>query len=164
MHPARLPPEELLAECDERRLRRSGPGGQHRNKVETAVALAHRPSGVAAEASERRSQQQNRLVATHRLRVRLALEVRTPASGEPTDLWSSRTSGGRVSVNPAHDDFPALLAEALDRLAADGWDEAISADTLGVSRSQLVKLLRLEPAALELLNEHRTERGLARLK
>ena len=55
MHPARLPIDELLADCEERRLRRGGPGGQHRNKVETAVELTHRPTSVAAEANERRS-------------------------------------------------------------------------------------------------------------
>ena len=37
IHPAALPFDALLKECEVRRLRRSGPGGQHRNKVETAV-------------------------------------------------------------------------------------------------------------------------------
>ena len=60
-HPAATRAEQLLAECEVRRLRRSGPGGQHRNKVETAVALRHLPTGVQAEANERRSQAQNRL-------------------------------------------------------------------------------------------------------
>lgn len=164
MHPARLSVDTLLADCDERRLRRSGPGGQHRNKVETAVALLHRPTGVSAEANERRSQHQNRVVATHRLRVRLAVEVRVEPTPEPSELWTGRAHGGRLAVNPEHDDFPALLAEALDRLAGADWDEAAAAETLGVTKSQLVKLLRLEPAALEKLNEHREARGFSRLR
>ena len=45
-HPATASPEQLIAECDIRRLRRSGPGGQHRNKVETAISLHHLPTGV----------------------------------------------------------------------------------------------------------------------
>ena len=58
-HPAALSPEELLHQCRARRTRRSGPGGQHRNKVETAGVLTHAPTGVQAEANERRSQAEN---------------------------------------------------------------------------------------------------------
>ena len=36
-HPATWPEGRLLKHCSSRRQRRSGPGGQHRNKVETAV-------------------------------------------------------------------------------------------------------------------------------
>ena len=160
LHPAQLPADELLAECNERRLRRGGPGGQHRNKVETAVELTHEPTGVAAEANERRRQQQNRQVAIFRLRLRLALAVRSqPEPREPSELWLTRRKGQRIAVSDSHEDFPALLAEALDHLAASDWDAGTASDRLGVSTSQLVKLLKLEPAALEMLNAKRTERG-----
>src|SRR5262245_3474953 len=55
LHPAQLPIDELLPACSFQRTRRSGPGGQHRNKVETAVIVEHKPTGVRAEANERRS-------------------------------------------------------------------------------------------------------------
>ena len=105
-----------------RQLRRSGPGGQHRNKVQTAISLHHLPTGVRAEASERRNQSQNRTVALFRLRVNLALHVRRACSSDlvPSMLWQSRCTSGVLKVGGSHDDFPSVLAEALDVLAALG--------------------------------------------
>ncbi len=159
-HPARLDVETLLADCELERVRRSGPGGQHRNKVETGVVLRHRPTGVVAEASERRSGEANRREAVRRLRIRLALEIRTAPDDEPSPLWSSRCRNERVSVSATHDDFPALLSEVLDRLAADEADPRTTASFLKCRSSQLVRFLKLEPAAFTLLNGWRRERDL----
>jgi len=51
--------------------RSSGPGGQRKNKVETAVRLKHLPSGLTVIATEHRSQAENRKLAFERLRERL---------------------------------------------------------------------------------------------
>ena len=164
-HPATSSPEQLMAECDVRRLRRSGPGGQHRNKVETAISLRHLPTGVQAEASERRSQAQNQTQAVFRLRVNLALEVRRPCGPDylPSPLWQSRCGGG-LKVSAAHDDFPTLLAEALDVLAACDADPKQAAAALNCTPSQLIRLLKLDPRALALVNRWRTDRQMHALQ
>lgn len=164
MHPAALPAEALLAECEETAVRRSGPGGQHRNKVETGVVLRHRPTGLVAEASERRSRAENRAVAIRRLRMRLAIEHREPPAPAPSALWCGRLRDRRLSVAADHDDLPALVAEALDQIVAAGLAVPVAAALLGVSATQVVRLLGKEPAALVALNRLRAEAGLPTLR
>jgi protein subunit release factor B len=61
----------LERECDIQYFIATGPGGQHRNKVETGVRLTHRPTGVVVTATERRSQYANREAAYERMATKL---------------------------------------------------------------------------------------------
>jgi ribosome-associated protein len=63
--------ESLERDCDLEFFVAGGPGGQHRNKVETGVRLTHRPTGVVVTATERRSQSANRDAAYERMAERL---------------------------------------------------------------------------------------------
>ncbi len=166
VHPAALIGDELLAQCQLSRSRTSGPGGQHRNKVETAVTLVHAPTGISATATERRSARENKPVAIKRLRLALATEHRVPVpAGEiRSDLWRSRCQGERIVCSLSHADYPTLLAEALDVIDASDYDTGKAATRLGCTASQLHKLVRGHPPAWVNLNQARESRGLRVLR
>jgi len=68
--------ESLERDCDVEFFVAGGPGGQHRNKVETGVRLTHRPSGLVVTATERRSQSANREAAFERMAEKLEARQR----------------------------------------------------------------------------------------
>lgn len=56
-------------------IRSNGPGGQHVNKVSSAVRAIHIPSGKQVLASDSKSQHQNKKKATERLLILLNIEA-----------------------------------------------------------------------------------------
>lgn len=187
IHPATLPIDQLLQQCQIQTGRRSGPGGQHRNKVETAVVIKHIPTGIVGQASECRSQAANKEEAIQRLRLNLAVQLRNPtADSEKCDSelreaelgadttpalsnqmatfqWSSRIQKGKILVSKEHQDYPAVIAGVLDALSANDWNPNLVAEQFDTSSSQLIKVLRSYAPALEVLNRNRVEIGLSKL-
>ena len=69
-----LSPQDLRfgdGEVELKFTRGSGPGGQHRNKVESVVVLTHKPTGITVRCETERSQHQNRQLAMGLLRARI---------------------------------------------------------------------------------------------
>ena len=89
-HLVELSDEKLLEQCSVKRTRGSGPGGQHRNKVETAIVITHLKTGVIGEASEKRSQDDNKVVAIKRLRQNLAILIRSKRTEQLGDVAQKR--------------------------------------------------------------------------
>jgi protein subunit release factor B len=80
-------PDHLLKlkdECDVETYRASGPGGQHRNKTESAVRMTHLPTGIVRIATEHRSQLRNRELALERIWRALEARRRKPKPRVPT--------------------------------------------------------------------------------
>lgn len=59
------------AEIEVTTTKDGGPGGQHRNKTESAVVMKHLPTGITAK-SAMKSQHQNRRLAREMLEARVA--------------------------------------------------------------------------------------------
>jgi len=142
----RLDDAALLKECLQERYRASGPGGQRRNKVETAIRLHHRPSGLVAQAEESRYLEENRKRALRRLRERMALELRAPFDLEAPpvvpELAVHLGPKGALSVNPRNRAYPIVVATVLDALEAAEGSYAKAARALALTTSQVLRFLR----------------------
>jgi peptide chain release factor len=62
------------SDIDFQAVRSSGAGGQHVNKVSSAIRATHRATGISVFSQESRSQQQNKKIAIERLKEKIALE------------------------------------------------------------------------------------------
>ena len=141
------PDDKLLGQCLVETYRASGPGGQHRNKTESAIRLTHRATGVGVTASERRSQHENRRRAVERLRRAIAAEVREPVAPEAIPAGLLR----EVLADPAwprvsqkFDAYLPAAAQILDYVEACQGKVSDAAARLGVSTASLVKFLSLD--------------------
>jgi protein subunit release factor B len=78
------------ADFEERFARSSGPGGQHVNKVSTAVTLRHVPSGAAVTVQDSRSQSMNRQLAWERLLDAIERQRREERAAQRSELEKKR--------------------------------------------------------------------------
>jgi hypothetical protein len=158
----RLTDTELLRECRQELYKSSGPGGQHRNKVTTALRLGHEAAGVHAQAEEGRSLEENRLRAVHRLRERIAIEVRAPFDAAkpklPPEFTKYVSPDGKLAVNPKNPDYPFVVATLLDALAASDRSYAAAAAALGITTSQLTKFLQSDREVWRWISEGRVRK------
>lgn len=158
----------LVEICQVDRFRASGPGGQKRNKTESAVRIRHPPTGAMAVASESRSQHVNRRRALLRLREALAFAVREPLSlatfVPPPELAAllARQRPITAAEKLAYR-YLAAAGVLLDVLAAADGSLSATAATLGTTTAALSRILAADPRLLRRANEIRAGHNLRAL-
>lgn len=162
--------DALIAQCAVDRYRASGPGGQHRNKTESAVRLRHRLSGVTAIGEDARSQAENKLHAVRRLRAAIALEVREPVVLDgyaPSPRLAALVAGGTAPLGAKTrltGEYWAAVAELLDLLVAGDLEIGSTARRLGITTGALSKLLLHDEHVARVVNDLRRGRAMRPLR
>jgi len=87
--------EDIDIEIDENDLRidfyrASGAGGQHVNKVSSAVRITHHPTGIVVQCQNERSQHKNRAQAMKVLKAKLYMLEQQKRDAELTKLYSKK--------------------------------------------------------------------------
>lgn len=162
--------EALIAQCDVDRYRASGPGGQHRNKTESAVRLRHKATGVTAIGEDSRSQSENKLHAVRRLRAAIALDVREPVdlgSFVPSPRLAAFVAAGTAPLGAKTKltgEYWTSIAELLDLVVANNLEIGTSAQRLGITTGALSKLLLHDEAVARAINDLRRAKNMRPLR
>ncbi|NHN25031.1 peptide chain release factor H [Flavobacterium jejuense] len=71
-------------------MRSSGAGGQHVNKVSSAIRATHVPTGIAVVAMDSRSQHQNKKLATERLKQKIEANNLNQFKNQEQNTWNNQ--------------------------------------------------------------------------
>ena len=125
-------------------FKRSGNGGQKRNKTSSAVRVTLKELAISAEDCAERSQKLNRSKALQKLRRKIAMTVRQDISDEIITI-----------VAPSNDRYPLFLARLIDLLSSVNYSFKECGLKLNLSSSQVEKLLRRDASLWKFIQSKR---------
>jgi hypothetical protein len=156
---------QLLAECDVDTYRGPGPGGQKRNKTDSAVRLRHKPTGMLVIAGESRSQAENKTRALKRLREALALRIRHEVTdATPDAINACIDKSGRLNVGRRDARYLPAAGAMLDLLTAHAGSVGDIAKRLGLTTGNVSKFLTGNEDLMTEANRIRAAFGLKPLR
>ena len=139
-----LSEEELTEIVEFDFFKRSGNGGQKRNKTSSAVRVTLKELAISAEDCTERSQKLNRSKALQKLRRKIAMTVRQEISDEIITI-----------VAPSNDRYPLFLARLIDLLSSVNYSFKECGLKLNLSSSQVEKLLRRDASLWQFIQSKR---------
>ena len=154
-----LSDETLAGQCETDLYRASGPGGQKRNKTDSAVRLRHLPTGTIVTAVDSRSQHENRARALRRLRSALACGCRQPLPDLTAPPAVAAAAAARWALSARNPDFLTVAAWLLDVLAACQGRMSETAAAAGTGTGALAKFLAVDPDVWQAANRVRAACG-----
>ena len=163
---------DLLNQCEIHIYKASGPGGQHRNKVSSAIRLHHKATGITATANDSRSQHDNKKRAITRMRMNLAVRLRKPIDLENFELpevmkdyifipkKTASQSSHKLQIGRKDKKFWTIAAVLLDMLAGAQGKLGDVAKTLQISTGNLTKVFKIDRHLIEAVQNIRKKNSL----
>jgi hypothetical protein len=148
----------FLKDCESFEYQASGHGGQKVNRKYSAIKVVHIPTKLSAYSSDTRSQNLNKQHSVNKIKFLIALKIRMQNIEDIIDFMELNKPNSIKSFREA-----IWIAIVLDLLTEFQFDNKKVAEIIGISVSQLIKILYDNKIIWQLVNNNRLRLGMNKL-